>query len=370
MVLPTIISPCQSAFILGRSIGDNILMAQELFKNYHRNVGPPKFALKIDLKKAFDSIRWSFLLDVLQAFNFPPKFIFWIKQCITTATFSVKINGVLSGYFRSTKGLRQGDPLSPYLFVIVMEALSLMIKHSTSTSEAFSFHWKASCTSTTHLCFADDLILFCKGDLASVGIMKNSLDDFSQHSGLTINKEKSLCFLGNVPSQVADSIIDLLHFSIGHLPAKFLGVPLISSKLNVKDCAHLIEKITAKCRSWTNKFVSYGGRLQLIKSVLFSIQAYWTRFFILPKKVFTSIQSIVTKFLWKGSSLATHGVKVAWKDICCSFGEGGLGIMDLALWNQAQILLHLCNVLSKHSTSIWARWIKANMLQGKFFLDM
>lgn len=114
--LPSLISPTQAAFVPGRRIGDNILLAQELLRNYHRSSGSPQCTIKIDLKKAFDSVRWDFLFDLLYQFHFPPKFIFWVKACVSTPMFSVKVNGALSSYFKGAKGFRQGDALSPLPF--------------------------------------------------------------------------------------------------------------------------------------------------------------------------------------------------------------------------------------------------------------
>lgn len=142
-------------------------MAQELFRNYHRAHGPARRAMKIDLKKAFDSVRWEFLFDVLNHFKFPPKFIFWLRACITSTKFSVKVNGSLCGFFKGAKGLRQGDPLSPYVFVIIMEALSLSIAKGSSNPN-FQYQWRTKHLGITHLCFTDDLILFCHGDKSSV----------------------------------------------------------------------------------------------------------------------------------------------------------------------------------------------------------
>lgn len=167
VILPLIISPCQAAFVSGRRIGDNILLAQELFRNYHRPYGPACCAMKIGLSKAFDSVSWDFLLAVLRLLKFPPKFIFWIKACITSTFFSVKVNGSLCGYFEGAKWLRQGDPLSPYLFVIALEVLSTMLS-KVSREPLFKHHWKTKLLSITHMCFADDLILFCHGDTHSV----------------------------------------------------------------------------------------------------------------------------------------------------------------------------------------------------------
>ncbi|KAL8109505.1 hypothetical protein AgCh_025564 [Apium graveolens] len=137
-LMSTLIHSSQSAFIPGRSISDNILLAQELFIGYQRQSGVPRCALKIDLHKAFDSITWDFIFDALNKMRFPDKFVQWLRACVTMPRFSVKINGALTGYFRGAKGLRQGYRLSPYLFSIGMNVLALLIKVVLNSIQAFS----------------------------------------------------------------------------------------------------------------------------------------------------------------------------------------------------------------------------------------
>jgi hypothetical protein len=112
-ILDSLISRNQSAFLPGRSISENVLLAQELVRNYHRKEGNPRCTMKIDLMKAYDSVDWEFILHCLTCFGFPAKFTNWVKVCITSPRFSISLNGSLIGYFPGGKGLRQGDPISP-----------------------------------------------------------------------------------------------------------------------------------------------------------------------------------------------------------------------------------------------------------------
>lgn len=137
-VLPRFIDEAQSAFVGGRSMVENIHLAQELIKNYNRKRISPRCFIKVDLRKAYDSVHWSFLENVMIGLGFPHTFIGWVMECVTTASYSVKINGDVHGLFRGRRGLRQGDPVSPYLFVLCIEYFSRMLRRDTR-GLAFSY---------------------------------------------------------------------------------------------------------------------------------------------------------------------------------------------------------------------------------------
>lgn len=367
-VLQCIISPSQSAFLPGRSIGDNVLLVQALCKDYHLNNGPPRCALKVDLHKAFDSVSWTFLFEALHRMKFPENFINWVRTCITTAMFSIKINGSLEGYFKGVSGLRQGDPLSPYLFVIAMEIFSACLNKFTDQSN-FKHHWRAKDLKINHLIFADDLFLFSHGDVNSVAALNQGLLFFASISGLRPNWNKSSCFFAGVHTEVSNEILQITRFQVGTLPITYLGLPLVSSKLRFSDCRPLISKFCARIESWTARFLSFVGRLTLIKAILGGIIGYWNMYLFLPIRVLKTLNAIIFKFLWGGfhkSNGRCHH-KLNWKTCCLPKEEGGLGIRNIFEWNEASIIFQIWRIIQPRPTSIWVKWFRDSLLRNKGF---
>lgn len=197
LLLPKIISENQSAFVQERLLMENVLLASELVKDYHKTEVSPRCVMKLDISKAFDSVQWSFVLNILRSMGFSEKYIHWIKLCITSPSFSVQVNGDLAGYFQSSRGLRQGCLLSPYLFVLCMNVLSRKIDLA-ATMRKFKLHPWCHRLSLTHLCFADDLMVFVEGTKKSIEGALSVLDAFETWSGLRINLEKSTIFMAGV----------------------------------------------------------------------------------------------------------------------------------------------------------------------------
>ena len=154
------------------------------------------------------------------------------------------------------------------------------------------------------------------GDSLSALVMKDSLEVFYEFSGLLANSSKSCLFLTGVNEVTASLIHQALPFSVGTLPPKYLGVPLITTKLKKGDCSDLIQKISSRILAWTSKFLSYAGRIQLIQSVIAGIQNYWAGMFMLPKGVIKQVEMLMRRFLWSGSIDKTNGAKVYWDKVC------------------------------------------------------
>ncbi|XP_056842877.1 uncharacterized protein LOC130495492 [Raphanus sativus] len=359
-ILPKCITWNQSAFIKERLLMENVLLATELVKDYHKETISPRCAMKIDISKAFDSVQWTFLINTLKALGLPERFIHWISLCITTASFSVQVNGELAGYFQSKRGLRQGCSLSPYLFVICMNVLSRMIDEAAKKGK-IGFHPKCKNIDLTHLCFADDLMIFADGTKRSVEEILRVFDAFDKMSGLRISLEKSTLFLAGVSAQKQDEILSHFPFESGSLPVRYLGLPLLTKNMTVLDYMPLIEKIRKRISSWTGRFLSYAGRLQLIKSVITSLANFWMAAFRLPSGCIKEIERLCSAFLWSGTELNNRKAKVSWADICSTKQEGGLGLRRLKEVNTVSCLKLIWRILS--SNSMWVNWVKIYLIR-------
>ncbi|KAJ0954856.1 putative RNA-directed DNA polymerase [Helianthus annuus] len=362
--LSLIVSECQSAFIPGRQISDNILLTQELLRNYHLKRREARITMKIDLQKAYDTVNHGFLEQCLKMFGFHPCMVSWIMTCIRSAAYSINVNGSVHGYFKGMRGLRQGDPMSPYLFTIVMEVLNQMILRNIREQGNFTYHWGCKDLKITHVCFADDLMLFSHADEDSVKILKTALEEFSAVSGLVPNLNKSTMYFGNVFGCMQERIKALFPFKVGLLPVRYLGIPLLSKRLYSKDCSALIDKVRKRLNDWKNKALSFAGRLQLIRSVISSLNVYWASMFLLPINVIEDIERLIGKFLWANSESAKGKARVSWEKVCCPKSQGGLGIRPLRVINQTLVSKHIWSLISKKET-IWTKWIWVNRTKGK-----
>lgn len=181
-------------------------------------------------------------------------------------------------------GLRQGDPLSPLLFVLCMEYLSRVLKKMVADPQ-FHFHPRCRAARLTHLCFADDLILCSRGDTCSIRLLLQAFQVFSKATGLTVNNSKSEFYCCGMKEEDIQTVLTETGFRRSSMPFKYLGVPICSKRISVGDCEILLEKMTTRIRIWSSRHISLAGRVQLINVVLISIHLYWDQVFTLPKSV-------------------------------------------------------------------------------------
>ncbi|GJW27925.1 RNA-directed DNA polymerase, eukaryota, reverse transcriptase zinc-binding domain protein [Tanacetum coccineum] len=253
-------------------------------------------------------------LDGFTAAFFKSLESYW-QRCLQSR-FTINVNGERIVYFKEGRGLRQGDPISPYLFTLIMEIFSLLLQRQINNHPSFQYHFGCKPIKLVHVCFADDLLVMCHGDSYFVRVIKNALDEFSACSGLLPNNSKSTVFFGSLSKEERSEIMNVIPFTTRKLPVRYLGVPVIAKRLSVKDHGCLLDKIKSKIRNWKNRCLSYAGRLQLIDVVLESIHVYWALVFLLPITTIKEINKLLKWFLWNQGESAKGKAKFAWKDVC------------------------------------------------------
>lgn len=275
--------------------------------------------------------------------------------CVSSPSYSLSINGCLCGFFKGRRGLRQGDPISPLLFVIAMEYFSRLLKKM-SRREEFSFRYKCSTMKLTHLIFADDLMLFSKGDLQSVVLMKRALKAFAAVSGLEASPEKTAIYFGSVSEDIQQSIQRFTGFQKGLFPFRYLGIPITSIRISKAECGILVDRIVKRIVCWSSRHLSYVVRVTLINSVLLSLHVYWSQIFLIPKGVMQQVMQICRAYLWDGKIHLNKPPPIAWSWLCKPKQQGGLGIRDCVIWNTAAIGKFVWAIARKED-SLWIKWV-------------
>ena len=321
-----IISESQNAFVKGRQILDSVLIASECIDS-RLKVGVPGVLCKMDIQKAYDHVNWEFLLFLLQQCGFSDKWRRWIRCCISSVKFSILINGSPSDFFGSSRGLWQGDPLSPFLFDIVMEALSRMLVAATVGGQFSGFsvgNASGSLMTVSHLLFADDTLVFCDADSNHIAALRGILSRFEEMSGLKINLGKSeLVPVGDVPD--LHELVEILGCRESALPLKYLGLPLGASFKDKTIWNPILEKMERRLVGWKRLYLSKGGKVTLIKSTLSSLPTYFLSLFPIPVKVAKRMEVLQRDFLWTGIGDDRKIHLVNWSKICSPVKNGGLG---------------------------------------------
>eukprot|EP00253_Pinus_taeda_P026524 PITA_26524 len=323
-LLPLLISPEQSGYDEGRQITDGIILTHEILHSLKQSK-KPGMLLKIDLSKAFDSTRW-------------------LISLISSSFFSILINGIPSHTFRPSRGIRQGDPLSPFLFVIVAEGLGRSIKSATLSHNMKGLSFNNS-PAYTHQQFVDDNMLFGHPSVQESRLLKDLLSTFSEASGALINRVKSQIFFFNTPMPTQNSIARILGFTIAKLPSKYLGAPMIASTLKHASWTDLLDKFEAKLSLWTHRALNIASRIILIKAILQSLPLYLFTLLAAPKWVITAIKNLQRNFLWGSSGKNRKWALVKWDKVCLPKKSGGIGLRDPALSNTVM------------GAKLWWRWL-------------
>lgn len=227
-VLLHIISEHLSAFIKGRLITDNILVAYETlhYMKNHNSGRSGYMALKLDLSKAYDRVEWSFLKKLMVQMGFDERWVALIMECITSVTYSILINGEPMGNIKPSRGIRQGNPLSPYLFLVCSEGLHRMLQKAAYMGDINGVSICRNGPKLTHLFFANDSLLFCRATLQECQKVLEILATFERVSGQRLNRNKiALFFSKSTPQDQQLQIMSALGVSELKQYEEYLGLP-------------------------------------------------------------------------------------------------------------------------------------------------
>ena len=218
------------------------------------------------MEKAYDRVEWDFILKCLQELGFHPTWNSWIKQCISSVSYSIIVNDEPNGLFIPTRGIRQGDPLSPYLFILYMEALNnMLLKEANAPRSGMGVKICPSSVKISYLLFADNCLLFCKINLGSCTKLKSNLDFFYSNSGQLVNYHK---YALTVSCDATDTQTQLFNISHRVSLGKYLGCPIFQDRLSYSTFQEIINKTTIKLEGWKANYLSKAGRAILIQSHL------------------------------------------------------------------------------------------------------
>jgi hypothetical protein len=340
-VLPKCVSNHQSAFVPDRSILDNAMVAIEVV-HYMKTKSKGKegcVALKLDISKAYDRMSWEYLRAVMVRMGFCAKWVHWMVMCVESVDYSVLVNGEKVGPIIPGRGLRQGDPLSPYLFILCAEGLSSLLSRAEATGDLTGTAICRGAPRITHLLFVDDCFLFFKACERQAQNMKNILSMYEATSVQSISLPKSEIFYSRNTADVLKlSITVIMGVQAVLGTGKYLGLPSMIGRNRTAVFTYVNDRVWQKINSWSSKCLSKAGREVMIKSVLQAIPSYVMSIFLLPSTIITSIEKMMNSFWWGCGGNSNRGIHwMSWERLAIHKFHGGMGFKDLTAFNLAML---------------------------------
>ncbi|KAL3652392.1 hypothetical protein CASFOL_002073 [Castilleja foliolosa] len=328
-MLPKIVDLTQNGFIKGRSIHESIALVQELIQSIDKKTFGGNIVMKVDISKAYDRMEWRFVIRALRSLGFAEKVVDLIYRLISAVSYTISVQGNLHGMIKATRGLKQGDPLSPMIFILAQQIFSYGLTKLHDNKQMMHYDMGPRVEKVTHLLYADDMLLFFNGGQKTIKNLKILIDKYALSSGQMISYDKSSIYCSkHITSTRINNIKSRLQCKVGSLPFTYLGSPIFKGYGKVSYFEELIHKIVQRLESWRGKFLSFAGKITLLKAVLSSLPIHILSATVVPKKVIQRVEKYFKSFLWgQNGEDRTHWV--SWNKVCTPKAEGGLGLRRL-----------------------------------------